>query len=397
MNELEICSNKKKIVKIKRKPLTATTQQTVEIEKGEEAKGEEAKGEEAKGEEEGNECLKIVDDKVTITYKIETGDYIIFNCCCIQGLTIMKNENQKIHLTVTSPPYYNVKDYVNYADYKDYLNTLRTVFTLIYEITEDGRMCCVNLSNILVQRESRNCESSRIPLAFHFVPLMEDIGWKFIEDIIWIKPEGAAKNRNGGFFQHRQPVAYKPNIINEYIFVFQKPSKYLIDKIVRGYDAVTSLNSKVDDGYERSNVWKINPETKSKHPAPYPELLVDNLIKYYSFCGDLILDPFVGSGTTTISAFKLNRKSIGFEIHRDYIDIFENRIKTITKTNTSQSNIAIDKNEYINLSEDQIKKKLNKCSKKYLYHLVSNDCKYKNYSKEKLIDLIHMLHFVDST
>jgi DNA modification methylase len=226
---------------------------------------------------------------------------------------------------------------------------------------------------------------------------MEDIGWKFIEDIIWIKPEGAAKNRNGGFFQHRQPVAYKPNIINEYIFVFQKPSKYLIDKIVRGYDAVTSLNSKVDDGYERSNVWKINPETKSKHPAPYPELLVDNLIKYYSFCGDLILDPFVGSGTTTISAFKLNRKSIGFEIHRDYIDIFENRIKTITKTNTSQSNIAIDKNEYINLSEDQIKKKLNKCSKKYLYHLVSNDCKYKNYSKEKLIDLIHMLHFVDST
>ena len=79
MNELEICSNKKKIVKIKRKPLTATTQQTVEIEKGEEAKGEEAKREEAKGEEEGNECLKIVDDKVTITYKIETGDYIIFN------------------------------------------------------------------------------------------------------------------------------------------------------------------------------------------------------------------------------------------------------------------------------------------------------------------------------
>jgi DNA modification methylase len=60
-------------------------------------------------------------------------------------------------------------------------------------------------------------------------------------------------------------------------------------------------------------------------------LLVDNLIKYYSFCGDLILDPFVGSGTTLISAFKLNRKSIGFEIHREYIDLFECRIKTITK------------------------------------------------------------------
>jgi len=307
----------------------------------------------------------------------------------------MKNENKKIHLTITSPPYYNVKDYVSYTDYKEYLNTLKNVFTLIYEITEDGRMCCVNLSNILIQRENRNSESSRIPLAFHFVPLMEEIGWKFIEDIIWVKPEGASKNRNGGFFQHRQPVAYKPNIINEYIFIFQKPSKFLIDKIVREYDAIISLNSKVDDGYERTNIWKINPETKSKHPAPYPELLVSNLIKYYSFCGDLILDPFVGSGTTLISAFKLNRKSIGFEIHKDYITIFENRIKNITKQSTNQS-ISINKDEYVNLNEDQIKKKINKFNKKHLYQLVNNDCNYKSYSKDKLINLIYVSNFMNS-
>ena len=329
-------------------------------------------------------------------YKIENDDYKIVNCCCIKGLTKMKNENKKIQLTITSPPYYNVKDYVTYTDYKEYLNTLKNVFTLIYDITDDGRMCCVNLSNILIQRESRNSESSRIPLAFHFVPLMEEIGWKFIEDIIWVKPEGAAKNRNGGFFQHRQPVAYKPNIINEYIFVFQKPSKHLIDKIVRGYDAITSLNSKVNDGYERTNVWKINPETKSKHPAPYPETLVENLIKYYSFCGDLVLDPFVGSGTTSISAFKLNRKSIGFEIHKDYINIFENRIKTITKNIPTQTQISINKDEYASLNEEQIKKKLNKFSKKHLYQLVNNDGKYKDYSKDKLVDLIYTLNFVNA-
>jgi hypothetical protein len=226
---------------------------------------------------------------------------------------------------------------------------------------------------------------------------MECIGWKFIEDIIWIKPEGAAKNRNGGFFQHRQPVAYKPNIINEYIFVFQKPSKHLIDKIVRGYDAVTSLNSKVDDGYERTNVWKINPETKSNHPAPYPELLVDNLIKYYSFFGDIVLDPFVGSGTTVISAFKLNRKSIGFEIHKEYITIFENRIKTMTKNDMNHSTISFNKNEYTNMNEEQIKKKIKKFNKKYLFQLVNNDCKYKSYSKEKLVNLIHDSNFVNPT
>ena len=143
-------------------------------------------------------------------------------------------------------------------------------------------------------------------------------------------------------------------------------------------------------------MWKINPETKSKHPAPYPEALVDNLIKYYSFCGDTVLDPFVGSGTTTISAFRLNRKSIGFEIHKDYIDIFENRIKTIIKNNT-QANIAIDKDEYLDLNEEQIKKKLNKCSKKHLYQLVNNDCKYKSFSKDKIVDLIHQLNFMDAT
>ena len=157
------------------------------------------------------------------------------------------------------------------------------------------------------------------------------------------------------------------------------------------------MNSKVDDGYERTNVWKINPETKSKHPAPYPETLVDNLIKYYSFVGDLVLDPFIGSGTTCISAFKLNRKSIGFEIHKEYIEIFENRIKLIPKnTNNIQSEISINKEDYANLNEMQIKKKLQKLPKKYLYQLINNDCKHKSSSKEQLVDLIYTSTFMDT-
>jgi hypothetical protein len=108
-------TNKKKVIKIKIKPKSSMTTQTLEKE----------------------EPPTTVDaapaaaaETSTSTYKIETCDYTIINCCCIKGLTTMKDENKKIHLTVTSPPYYNVKDYVNYADYKDYLSTLRTVFTL---------------------------------------------------------------------------------------------------------------------------------------------------------------------------------------------------------------------------------------------------------------------------
>lgn len=234
----------------------------------------------------------------------------------------------KVHLTVTSPPYFNVKDYVSYDSYQEYLDTLKRIFTLVYEKTIDGRACCVNLSNILIPRVSRSHESKRIPLAFHFVGLMEGIGWKFLEDILWVKPEGAAKNRNGGFFQHRQPLAYKPNTVNEYILVFQKPSGKLIDTIVRSYDASIADNSKVNEEYERSNVWHINPETRSKHPAPYPVSLVDRLVRYYSFVNDIVLDPFMGSGTTAVGAKQLNRRYLGYEIHQEYIDIATKRLET---------------------------------------------------------------------
>lgn len=234
-----------------------------------------------------------------------------------------------VHLTVTSPPYYNVKEYVSYSNYEEYLDTLRDVFRQVFEVTYPGRMCCVNLSNILIPRQSRNHESHRIPLAFHFVGLMESIGWKFIEDILWVKPEGASKNRNGGFFQHRQPLAYKPNTVNEYIFVFQKPHTKLIDSIIRSYDAHTAEASKVSEEYERTNVWFINPETRSKHPAPYPVELVEKLIKYYSYVGDVVLDPFMGSGTTAVAAKQLSRHYVGFEIHMEYIDIANTRLEKV--------------------------------------------------------------------
>ncbi len=243
--------------------------------------------------------------------------------------TLLSTLPFKVHLTMTSPPYYNVKDYVTYSSYEAYLETLKRIFTLVLEVTHPGRMCCVNLSNILIPRESRNKESKRIPLVFHFVPLMESIGWKFIEDIQWVKPEGSVKNRNGGFFQHRQPLAYKPNTVNEYILVFQKPCTTLIDQIVRSYTAQTAEESKVGE-YERTNIWYINPETRSKHPAPYPEELVDRIVRYYSYVDDIVLDPFMGSGTTAVVSKRLNRSFTGCELHAEYIEMSTARLLKTT-------------------------------------------------------------------
>ena len=84
-------------------------------------------------------------------------------------------------------------------------------------------MCIVNLSPVIVQRANRNSESKRLPIPFHFFSIMEKMGWKYLEDIVWVKPEGSAINRNGGFFQHRKPVAYK---------VRKEHVKFLVDEII---------------------------------------------------------------------------------------------------------------------------------------------------------------------
>lgn len=233
----------------------------------------------------------------------------------------------QVQLTVTSPPYYNAREYSHWDSYNDYICWLTDIFNEVYKITEDGRMCCVNVSPVIEPRLSRSDESKRYPIPFDMTYHMCKQGWKFIDDIIWQKPEGAVPNRNGGFFKHRKPIAYKPNVVTEYILVFQKPIIGLIDKILRKTDKEVLNKSLVPDGYERTNIWRINPETKSEHPAPFPIELPSKLIQYYSFVGDTVLDPFAGSGTTCIAAKQLNRRYIGIEKNEEYFKIMEERLK----------------------------------------------------------------------
>ncbi|MGQ9657693.1 MAG: DNA methyltransferase [Fimbriimonadales bacterium] len=215
--------------------------------------------------------------------------------------------DESIHLTFTSPPYYNARDYSIYQSYEGYLQFLTDVFREVHRITKEGRFFVLNTSPVLVPRMSRQHASKRYAIPFDIHPRLTEIGWEFIDDIIWLKPDPSAKNRNGGFFQHRKPLAYKPNCVTEYVMVYRKKTDKLIDWNIRQYPEAVVERSRVQDDYEKTNVWKIAPTTDKVHPAVFPLELAKRVIRLYSYEGDLIFDPFAGSGTVGVACLQLNR------------------------------------------------------------------------------------------
>ena len=152
------------------------------------------------------------------------------------------------------------------------------------------------------------------------------MGWRFIDDIVWRKPDGAAKPRNSGFAVHRQPLTYKTNAVTEYVMVYRKESPRLIDWNLRQSDGDTREASLVGDGYEPTNVWEIDPVSDRVHSAAFPLELCKRVVSFYSMRGDLVLDPFAGSGTLGEAAHELGRHSLLLEMEGKYVDRIRNRI-----------------------------------------------------------------------
>ena len=215
--------------------------------------------------------------------------------------------DESVHLTFTSPPYYNARDYSIYQSYEEYLKFLERVFKEVHRITKEGRFFVLNTSPIIIPRVSRQYSSRRYPIPYDIHPLLVRMGWEFIDDIVWIKPEASVKNRNAGFLQHRKPLAYKPNARTEMVMVYRKETDKLIDWNIKQYDRKTVEESKVIGNYETSNVWEIDPVFDKIHSAVFPLELCKRVIKFYSFKGDLVFDPFAGSGTLGKAALMLGR------------------------------------------------------------------------------------------
>ena len=235
-----------------------------------------------------------------------------------------------VDLIFTSPPYFNARpEYSDYEEYDQYLNKMRQVIKRAHRVLNEGRFFVINCAPVLLRRASRSQSSRRIAVPFDLHRIFIEEGYDFIDDIIWVKPEGAgwATGRGRRFAADRNPLQYKAVPVTEYVLVFRKRTDLLIDWHIRNHpDRDIVEASKVGDDYERTNIWRIQPCTNSKHPAAFPQELARKVIEYYSFKGDVVLDPFAGSGTVGAVASALDRRFALFEINPDYIEMIRNEV-----------------------------------------------------------------------
>lgn len=244
------------------------------------------------------------------------------------GVPVLKDES--VALTFTSPPYWNFVDYassegVGYeSSYKEYLSSLYKLFRIIAKKTMPGGRMVVNASN-MKSRQSVEGKSFVYPIVPDIIDRAQRAGFTFFDEIIWVKSGANAGALKGRILFGSYPYPPTPKILDsifENIVVFTKAGKReKVCKEVKGQSQLTKDEWRVFT----KGIWEIPADRDPDHPATFPMEVAERVIRMYSFVGDVVLDPFAGSGTTLIAADKYDRKGIGFEIAKDYEQAIRNK------------------------------------------------------------------------
>lgn len=280
---------------------------------------------------------------------------------------------RSIDLVVTSPPYYNAREYSQWETVEEYLNDMKKAFREVYRILKNHHYVVLNVGDVTCRTGKAKWAVRKLPLGAYFINILEEIGFQFIDDFIWDKGEPQSKRHLGNppypFYQY--PVNCYEHII---IFVKHELDKNKIPcpdchqtitqsnsctgigiqswecknpncptKSPKGRGKRFSVRSVMMNDYQikeneipkeliqkwRRDIVRIPPVIKTNckgentigHTAPFPEDIPEMAIKYYTGVGDIVVDPYIGSGTTARIAILNNRNYIGFEIIKKYCDI----------------------------------------------------------------------------
>lgn len=248
-------------------------------------------------------------------------------------------EPKSVHLILTSPPYWTLKEYRetpgqmgHIVTYDDFLSALDLVWEQCYEaLVTGGRLICV-VGDVCLSRRKNKGRHTVVPLHASIQEHCRKIGFDNLAPIIWCKIANAvyeANGKGGGILgKPYEPNAVVKNDI-EFILMQRKPGGYRSPSLpVR----ILSVISAENHAKWFQQIWTdITGASTRNHPAPFPLSLAERLIRMYSFVGDTVLDPFMGTGTTNVAAAMWGRNSIGYEIDDKYYNLAESRLRKETE------------------------------------------------------------------
>lgn len=260
-----------------------------------------------------------------------------------------------IHLIITSPPYWQLKDYgvedqIGFNDtYEDYINNLNLVWNECFRILDNGCRLCINIGD----QFARSVYYGRykvIPIRTEIIKFCETIGFDYMGAIIWQKP--TTMNTTGGatvMGSYPYPRNGIVKIDYEFILILKKTGNP--PKTSKELKEKSKLTKEEWNDYF-SGHWNFNGEKQTEHLAMFPEELPTRLIKMFSFTGDTILDPFLGSGTTSLAAKNLGRNSIGYEINEKFLPVIKKKVGVDKKELFQETNFEIIKQKTLNTNWD---------------------------------------------
>jgi DNA modification methylase len=256
--------------------------------------------------------------------------------------------SESLHLVLTSPRYWTLKEYRDshgqmghIEDYEQFLEELDKVWKHCFEaLVPGGRLICV-VGDVCLSRRENGGRHTVVPLHASIQEHCRKLGFDNLAPIIWHKISNAVYEVEGGsgfLGKPYEPSAVIKNDI-EFILMERKPGGY------RAPDISTKILSLISAENHKKwfqQIWTgVTGASTKDHPAPYPMELAERLIRMFSFAGDTVLDPFLGTGTTTVAAAKWGRNSIGFEVDSHYLKLAEDRITRETSSLFSKTDITV--------------------------------------------------------
>lgn len=253
---------------------------------------------------------------------------------------------ESVHLVLTSPPYWTLKEYRDsegqlghVEDYDQFLRELDKVWTHCYDaLVPGGRLICV-VGDVCLSRRENGGRHTVVPLHSSIQEHCRKLGFDNLAPIIWHKISNAAYEVEGGSTFLGKP--YEPNSVIkndiEFILMERKPGGYRTPDIPAKILSVISV-----ENHKKwfQQIWTgVTGASTKLHPAPYPIELAERLVRMFSFVGDTVLDPFMGTGTTTVASAKWGRNSTGYEVDRHYFKLAQKRISEETSSLFSTATI----------------------------------------------------------